>query len=303
MIAQHRIAPVPHTQLQDLRICIKGAGDLASGVAIRLHAAGLRRILMLETEAPLAVRRSVAFSEAVYCQEKIVEGVLAQLVERAEQIEPLWQAGRIAVMVDPQWRMVQRAGCDVLIDAIIAKRNLGSRLCDAPLVIGLGPGFTAREDVHCVVETQRGHQLGRAIHSGQALPNTGIPGVIAGYGIQRLLRASCFGSFTTALEIGERVQAGQCVGQVGESPVTAHIDGVLRGLLRSGTRVEPGTKLGDIDPRGELSACRLVSDKARAIGGGVLEAILDAFISGHLSPATTTARTDQAPEPSKLGQS
>lgn len=169
----------------------------------------------------------------------------------------------------------------MVVDAIVAKRNLGSRLTDAPLVIGLGPGFTAGEDVHCVVETNRGHHLGRVIHSGRATPNTGIPGAISGFGIERLLRSPAPGIFTTERVIGDLVSTGQTVGQVADVPVVARIDGVLRGLLRSGTKVRHGTKLGDVDPRKEIPNCRSVSDKARAIGGGVLEAILGTFLAQH----------------------
>ena len=220
-------------------------------------------------------------------EEKLVEGVMAKRVEHPDQVDAAWKAGWIPVMVDSGWRMLQIIGFDVLVDAIVAKRNLGTRLTDAPLVIGLGPGFTAGIDVHCVIETHRGHQLGRVIRSGRALPNTGIPGAIAGFDIERVLRSPEPGIFTTNLDIGELVTAGRHVGQVAGAPVPALIDGVLRGLLRSGTKVERGTKLGDIDPRKEISACRLVSDKARAIGGGVLEAILESFVAARHAQTET----------------
>ena len=266
------------TKLNQLRICIKGAGDLATGVAIRLFASGFKRILMLETHAPLAVRREVSFSEAVHLGEKTVEGISSKQVDRSEQVEEAWNRDCIPVMVDPQWRILKKATFDVLIDAIVAKRNLGTRLKDAPLVIGLGPGFTAGEDVHRVVETQRGHHLGRVIRSGRALPNTGIPGDIGGFGIERLLKAPVAGKFIAEMDIGDRVNAKQIIGKVSGVPVVAQIDGVLRGLLRSHTEVRCGTKLGDIDPRNENRDCGHVSDKARAIGGGVLEAILETYL-------------------------
>ena len=274
---------VPDTDLKSITICIKGAGDLATGVAIRLHASGFTHILMLETEAPLAVRRKVSFSEAIYFQEKTVEGVFAKRVDHPDEVEAAWEAGAIPVMVDPGWQILEMAVFDVVVDAIVAKRNLGSRLTDAPLVIGLGPGFTVGVDVHCVVETQRGHYLGRVMHSGQAIANTGIPGAIAGFDVERVLKAPVAGIFTTDLDIGDMVSTGQSVGQVAGVPVTARIDGLLRGLLRSGTQVSQKTKLGDIDPRTDphtgMSSCDVVSDKARALGGSVLEAILATFLA------------------------
>lgn len=278
MITQMQKHSMPCPDLGKLRICIKGAGDLATGVATRLHASGFGRIVMLETPAPLSVRRTVSFSEAVYLRDKIVEGVLARRVDHPDQVEAAWNTGWIPVMVDPSWQILNKASFDVLIDAIVAKRNLGSRLKDAPLVIGLGPGFTAGEDVHRVVETHRGHYLGRVIRSGRAISNTGIPGAIGGVAIERLLKAPVSGTFNTDLDIGDPVSTGQTVGQVDGVPIAARVDGVLRGLLRSGTKVRRGTKLGDIDPRKESPSCRFVSDKARAIGGGVLEAILEAFL-------------------------
>jgi len=279
MIAQTQNHKIPHAHLKELRICIKGAGDLATGVATRLYTAGFSRIVMLETPAPLSVRRAVSFSEAIYLQEKIVEGILAKRVDHPNKIETAWEAGWIAVMVDPCWQFLKKANVDVVVDAIVAKRNLGSRLSDAPLVIGLGPGFTAGEEVHCVVETHRGHHLGRVIRSGKATPNTGIPGSIAGYAVERLLRSPVPGIFTTDRDIGDLASKGQVVGRVAGVSVIAQIDGVLRGLLRTGTKVRHGTKLGDIDPRKDAPNCRFVSDKARAIGGGVLEAIMGTFLT------------------------
>lgn len=278
MIAHREPHIDSHKELKDLRICIKGAGDLATGVAIRLYGAGFTRILMLETETPMSVRRAVSFSEAVYLPEKIVEGVLAKRVSQPEQIETAWKAGWIPVMVDPEWHILKSLGFDVVVDAIVAKRNLGTRMTDAHLVIGLGPGFSASSDVHRVVETHRGHHLGRVIRKGEAIPNTGIPGPIGGFDVERVLRSPALGIFTTNLDIGDRVTQGQIIGEVAGVPVQTQIEGIVRGLLRNSTPVNRGTKLGDIDPRGESSACRLVSDKARAIGGGVLEAILETFM-------------------------
>jgi xanthine dehydrogenase accessory factor len=259
------------TSLAELSIIMRGAGDLASGVALRLHRAGFARLLLLETAHPLAVRRLVSFSEAVPLGEVRVENVRAYRLNNLDQ----WPGEEgIAVYVDPDGMALERMQPDVLIDAIMAKRNLGTNRDMAPLVIGLGPGFTAGKDVHCVIETMRGHTLGRVIRAGTALADTGVPGNIGGYTSERLLRAPVAGLFVTGHDIGDMVEAGQQVGSVDGVPVKAGISGMLRGLLRTETPVEAGTKLGDIDPRGRRSYCPLVSDKALAIGGGVLEAIL-----------------------------
>lgn len=263
--------------LAQLRICIKGAGEMASGIAWRLHRAGMQRILMLEKDRPLAVRRQVSFCESVYDATQQVEGVTADLAENESDIDILWKKQRIAVMVDPDWRMLTQLSWDVVIDAILAKRNLGTAMGEAPLVIGLGPGFSAGKDVHLVVETNRGHHLGRVIEKGPAAGNTGIPGIIGGYDRERVMRAPCDGILRCRTRIGQMVQAGQCLGGVGGQRVDAQIDGVLRGLIRDRIPVTKGMKIGDIDPRGDLSYCDTISDKARAVAGGVLEAILTKY--------------------------
>jgi len=260
-----------------LTIIMRGAGDLATGVALRLYRAGLRRLLLLETRHPLAVRRLAAFSEAVYCKTVNVEGIQARLTASPDDISRCWQAGEIPVLVDPQGHSIASLAPDVVVDAIIAKRNTGTSRQDAGLVIGLGPGFVAGKDVDYVVETMRGHNLGRVVYSGAALADTGIPGAIQGMTSERLLRAPGEGMFTTSLDIGSRVAAGDQIGQVDNLPVSAKISGVLRGLLRTDTPVRAATKLGDIDPRGNKEFCATASDKALAIGGGVLEAILHRY--------------------------
>lgn len=264
--------------IADLTIIMRGAGDLATGVALRLHRAGFSRLLLLETEAPLAVRRLAAFSEAVYRKTVMVEAVQARYLADLQDLETFWKAGEIPVAVDPAGESISCLAPDVVIDAILAKRNTGTGSGDGMLVIGLGPGFTAGEDVHCVVETMRGHGLGRVIYEGAALADTGIPGAIEGMTHQRLLRAPCDGLFLTSKDIGDRVEAGQKVATVAGEPVVARISGVLRGLLRTDTPVGAGTKLGDIDPRSDVAFCSTASDKALAIGGGVLEAILHRFV-------------------------
>lgn len=262
------------TNLQDLRIVMRGAGDLATGVALRLHRSGFRNLLLLETAHPLAVRRLVSFSEAVSSGEMRVEGICARRIEEHNAAPGCMAAGDIPVLVDPEGKSITEHRPDVLIDAIIAKRNTGTRITDAELVIGLGPGFTAGNDVHCVIETMRGHGLGRVIRDAAALPDTGIPGNVGGFTHERLLRAPQTGLFETGCEIGDRVSAGDSVATVDGVPVIANISGVLRGLLRSGTPVAERTKLGDIDPRGKVAFCSSSSDKAIAVGGAVLEAIL-----------------------------
>jgi xanthine dehydrogenase accessory factor len=262
------------TQLQELRIIIRGAGDLATGLALKLHRCGFTHLLMLESQAPMAVRRKVAFSEAVNWGEVVVEGVTARCITGPKNIAECWQNRVIPVCVDPDGASLSQVQADVVVDAILAKRNLGTNLDSAELVIGLGPGFTAAEDVHCVIETMRGHDLGRVLWQGSAAADTGIPGSINGYSYERLLRAPAAGIFETECDIGDMVTQGDCVGTVAGHPVQASLSGMLRGLLRSGISVAHNAKLGDIDPRGTEAICDRVSDKAMAVAGGVLEAIL-----------------------------
>jgi xanthine dehydrogenase accessory factor len=254
-------------------VIIKGAGDLASGIALRLRHARFD-VAMTEISRPLAVRRTVCFSQAVYEGSARVEDVTAALVKDEAEMRDCLAGGRIAVLVDPEASIVERAAPDVLVDAIMAKRNLGTAITDAPVVIGVGPGFTAGIDCRAVIETMRGHSLGRVIIGGSALPNTGVPGDIGGHTVERLLRSPAEGIFEGRAEIGDSVKKGDMVAVVKGVPIRAEIDGVLRGLLRSGISVSKGMKAGDIDPRCEVSHCFTVSDKALAIAGGVLEAIL-----------------------------
>lgn len=264
----------PEKRIEERVILIRGAGEMASGVAYRLHRSQFK-VCMLEIPHPLAVRREVSFCEAVYDGEKEVEGVRATLISKPEEISFLWKKGKIPILIDPDGKRTRNAvKPDVVIDAILAKTNLGTRINDAPLVIGLGPGFTAGRDVHLVVETNRGHHLGRVISNGSAEADTGIPGEIGGYTIERVLRTLKGGTFRPQKSIGELVNKGTVVAVVDDFPVIVKISGVLRGLLRGGVEVKKGMKVGDIDPRGKKENCFTISDKARAIGGGVLEAIL-----------------------------
>ena len=264
-------------RLSELVVGLKGAGEMASGVAWCLYQANLRKIFLMEIPEPLAVRREVSFSEAVPLGEKTVEGVQAVRVEGRKAVRDAWDQGQLAVVVDPEWTMIEEMGPDVLVDAILAKRNLGTARKDAPLVIGLGPGFTAGRDVHMVVETNRGHDLGRIILEGTAEANTGVPGDIGGVAGERVFRAPASGRFTTLAAIGDEVRKGDLLGIVSDHEVRAEIGGVIRGLIASGYRVTEGLKLGDIDPRGEASYCTTLSEKSRAIGGAVLGAILRVF--------------------------
>jgi xanthine dehydrogenase accessory factor len=264
-------------KLNELIVVIKGAGEMASAVAWRIYMSNIRKILMLETASPLAVRREVSFCEAVHEGRKTVEGVEAIKVDDYDNLLPVWGHGKIAVVVDPEWKMLDRFQLNVVIDAILAKENLGTHMREAPLVMGLGPGFVAGQDAHFVIETNRGHNLGRIMTSGRAEPNTGIPGSIGGYTEERVLRAPCDGEFKARSSIGDLVKKGDMVATVAADAVRAKIDGVLRGLIRSSSRVRQGLKLGDIDPRGSVDYCYTISDKARAIGGSVLEAILRVY--------------------------
>ncbi len=338
-----------------MRILIKGAGDLATGIACRLHRCGYE-ILMTDIAVPTAVRRTVSFSRAIYEGRAVIEGIEAvyvgsiddicgltfemisderltetsdktvsdEAVRTAEnkgsdfivrsmedmriKIDNVTASGKIAVIVDPDAAIAKVYKPDVIVDAIIAKKNLGTSITDAPLVIGVGPGFTAGTDCHCVVETKRGHYLGKVMHTGSAIPNTGVPGDIGGFTTERIIRATADGVFVPVKQIGDRVEAGDIIAEIlrnendcseipGQNlssqddnkdfpettlkdrskevtePIFAQIPGIIRGMLQADVPVYKGMKCGDIDPRCEQEHCYTVSDKARAIGGGVLEAI------------------------------
>jgi xanthine dehydrogenase accessory factor len=255
-------------------VLVKGAGEMASGIAWRFHMAGLRRICMLDLAEPLCVRRTVSFCTALESGAAEVEGVRAVRARTRSEIESAWAEEAIAVVCTDDWAWGGGPAPEVVIDAILAKRNTGTRRADAPLVIALGPGFEAGVDCHLVVETNRGHHLGRLIERGAAEPNTGVPGAIAGYAAERVLRAPAEGTFRSERRIGDPVRKGDTVGTVGAEPVVAGIDGMLRGLIRSGTAVSRGLKVGDVDPRGRRDYCHTISDKARAIAGAALEGVL-----------------------------
>ena len=255
-------------------VLIKGAGEMASGIAWRLHRAGLRRLCMLDLANPLCVRRQVSYCTALEAGAAEVEGVRAMRACTRGEVEAAWDAGAIAVACTDDWARITGIRPEVVIDAILAKRNTGTTKQDAPLVIALGPGFEAGTDCHLVIETNRGHDLGRIIERGRAAANTGVPGDIAGHTNDRVLRAPAAGEFRTERGIGDLVRRNDLIGEVAGHPVTAPLDGVLRGLIRPGTAVARGLKLGDIDPRGRREYCDTISDKARAIAGAALEGVM-----------------------------
>lgn len=254
-------------------VLIRGAGDLASGIALRLHHAGFQ-IIMTDLPRPTAIRRTVCFSQAILFGTMQVEDVTARFAASPEEARRIAAAREVAVLADPEAACVSALRPDALVDAILAKRNLGTKRTDAPCVIGVGPGFTAGVDCHACVETMRGHTLGRVITHGSPLPNTNIPGLIGGFAGERVLRAPADGIFRQRLDIGASVRQGDVAGTVEDVPMLCQIDGMLRGILADGTPVFRSMKAGDVDPRGVREYCDLVSDKALAIGGGVLEAIL-----------------------------
>ncbi|MEN6409349.1 MAG: selenium-dependent molybdenum cofactor biosynthesis protein YqeB [Anaerolineaceae bacterium] len=249
-----------------------GAGDLASGIAVRLHRCGFR-LAMTEIPKPLMVRRTVSFGEAVYEGMVQIEGIRAVRVEDSRQARKVIADGNIPILVDPEAACRYELLPAVVVDAIMAKTNTGTQITDAPLVVAIGPGFTAGIDCHAVVETNRGHHMGRVITFGSAEPDTGQPGEIGGKSTERLLRAPIAGVVEPLAVIGDRVEERQIVARVGDEAVLAQTSGVLRGMIRRGVQVSAGTKIGDVDPRAEKSHCYEVSDKSLAIAGGVLEAI------------------------------
>lgn len=255
-------------------VVIRGAGDIATGIALRLRRAHIK-VVMTDLEAPTAIRRTVCFSQAIVYGETMVENVTAKRAASPEEALVLLKQGVLPVLPDPEGACIPVLRPDAVVDAILAKKNLGTKITDAPVVIGTGPGFVAGEDCHAVVETMRGHYLGRVIHAGPATPNTGIPGLIGGFAGERVLRAPADGTFHQVLDIGAQVKMGDVAATVNGTPMICTLDGILRGILADGTPVFKGMKAGDIDPRCEIKHCYCASDKALAVGGGVLEAILN----------------------------
>ena len=272
-------------------VVIRGAGDIASGIALRLRRAGMQ-VVMCDLAVPTSIRRTVCFSEAIRLGEVRVEDVRGVLCENVEMARAATAAGDVAVLVDPDASCVRDLAPDALVDAILAKRNLGTTRDVAPVVIGVGPGFTAREDCDAAVETMRGHYLGRVYYEGSPIPNTAVPGLIGGYAGERVMRAPADGVFEPCVEIGAQVKAGDVCATVAGEPMRATIDGVVRGLLQAGVPVRAGMKSGDVDPRCHPEYIESSSDKALAVSGGVLEAILS--LSGALGEKNVRVPDDFA---------
>lgn len=259
-------------------IIVRGGGDIATGTIMKLHQCGFS-VLILEIPNPSAIRRNVAFCEAVYQGSQTVEDVSCYLAKDSAQARAFLEAGKLTLLIDPDGSCLRNFRPLALVDGILAKKNLGTTRDMAPITVALGPGFTAGEDVDAVIETQRGHNLGRVIYSGCAAPNTGIPGKIAGFDKERVIHSPAAGILRNVASITDTVKKGQTIAVIEtgseELPVTATLDGLLRGLIRDGYPVTRGFKIADIDPRAEeYNNCFTVSDKARCIAGGALEAIL-----------------------------
>ncbi|RKD32943.1 selenium-dependent molybdenum cofactor biosynthesis protein YqeB [Thermohalobacter berrensis] len=254
-------------------VIVRGGGDVSTGVVHRLYKSGFRKILILEIDNPLVVRRKISFAQAIFDGEVIVEGIKAKKVNNLDEIYNTWNHSNIPIIVDKDAVILKKLKPNILVDAIMAKKNLGTNKNMAPITIAVGPGFCAGKDVDVVVESNRGHFLGRTIFDGYAQENTGKPGEIMGYSSERVLRAPCDGKIKNMFKIGDKVKKGEIVAKIDNKPVEAKISGVLRGIIMDGTKVKKGLKIGDIDPRGIKEYCFTISDKARSIGGGVLEAI------------------------------
>jgi xanthine dehydrogenase accessory factor len=268
-----------HLEISSMRgliVLIKGAGEMASGIAHRLYSSGLTRILMTDMQEPFAVRRTVCFCEAVYEGHAEVEGIKAVLIRDVVDANHAWERRQIAVIVDSEGNSVTKIHPHVVIDAIMTKTGTSTEVNEAPLVIGIGPGFSAPENVHIVIESNRGHNMGRVIWKGSAEPFSGTPGPTMGYTTERVLRSPHVGKVRHERQIADQVKEGDIILRVNETPVTAQISGILRGLIRD-IVVKEDEKIGDIDPRGTIEHCYTISDKARSIGGGVLEAIIADF--------------------------
>ena len=253
-------------------VLIRGAGDIATGIALRLHRSGLQ-VVMTDLPRPTAIRRTVCFSPAITDGETVVEDVRAVRADSPAQALSLLAQGAVPVLPDPECLCREQLHPDALVDAILAKRNLGTTRDMAPAVIAVGPGFTAPVDCDAVVETMRGHFLGRVITQGSPQPNTGVPGMIGGYGKERVIHSPAAGVFRSDRAIGDIVSAGDVIGYAGDTPMVTQIDGCLRGLLADGVQVTEGFKCADVDPRGDASYINYISDKATSVGGGVLEAL------------------------------
>jgi len=254
-------------------VLIRGGGDVGSGVAHKLFSHGMR-VVITELEKPTVIRRMVSFAEAVYQGEMGIGGIYAKKVKDSKKALKTLKEGKIPVLVDPEGEAIKELKPDVLVDARMAKKNLGTKITDAPIVIGLGPGFTAGKDVHATIETKPGPNLGRVIYRGQAGKHTGMPVAIMGYSVERVLKAPVDGIFRSDKKIGDQIEKGEIVGWVDQHPIVSQISGVLQGLLHSGLKVKGNKKVGEIDPRGVREYAFALFDRSITIGNGVLNAIL-----------------------------
>ena len=253
-------------------IVVRGAGDLATASIIRLHNSGFK-VIALDIEKPTVIRRTVSFAQAMFDKQMTVEGVTAKLCD-IDSVNKVLEEGFVPVVIDPEGEVIRRYKPTVVVDSIIAKKNLGTNRDMAPFTVALGPGFKAPDDVSCVIETARGHNLARLIYNGSASPNTGIPGNIAGFTTERVIHSPCEGIFRATKKIGDIVKRGDVIAYVGETEVLASLDGMIRGLLHDDLYVPEHFKISDIDPRGENADYLTCSDKARALSGSVLEAVM-----------------------------
>ncbi|ANP70864.1 EF2563 family selenium-dependent molybdenum hydroxylase system protein [Clostridium tyrobutyricum] len=255
-------------------VIVRGGGDVASGAIQKLHRSGFK-VLILEIENPTSIRRKVSFSEAIYDQNIEIENIKASHVDSLDAVHECWNNEKIPVVVDPDGIYIGLLKPEIVVDGILAKKNLGTNMGMAPITIALGPGFEAGKDVNAVIETNRGHNLGRLIFKGKAADDTGVPGVIAGYSKERVIYSPYSGIINNIKDIGDTVKSGETIAHIGCFRVKANISGVLRGIIRDRTTVKKGLKIADVDPRiSEKKNCFTISDKARNIGGGVLEAIM-----------------------------
>lgn len=254
-------------------VIVRGGGDIATGTIHRLVQCGFN-VVVLEMEHPTVIRRRVSFANAIYTGSTTIEGVEAGVVEDVAMALESIEKGIVPLLKDPEGKYIKALKPCALVDAILAKRNMGTSRDMAPIVVGIGPGFVAEKDVDAVIETMRGHNLGRVLYKGTPQKNTGIPGDIKGYSRERVIRSPRAGSVHLQAQIGDLVEQGQLLGSISQAPIVAPIKGVIRGLIYEGTEVPVGFKIGDIDPRGNTANCYTISDKARAVAGGVLEAIL-----------------------------
>lgn len=255
-------------------VIVRGGGDLASGTIHKLHRSGFK-VLILETYYPTSIRRNVCYSEAIYTGKITIENATAIRVSNVNEILKCWENNEIPITVDPYGKFIEILKPRILVDAILAKKNLGTKINMAQITIGLGPGFEVGKNVHAVIETMRGHNLGRVILKGKAMKNTGVPGEIGGYSKKRVIYSPARGTIQNVKEIGDFVSSGEVLAYVDTIEIKTEISGLLRGLIRNGTTIKKGLKIADVDPRcNEIKNCYTISDKARNIAGGVLEAIL-----------------------------